>query len=75
MTRREHERYENRRMIEKQQRIALITMNMKEQGATVEQLAEVSNIFTTLIFVPGLYFQITCYAVQVRALGFVLIQR
>jgi len=60
MTRREHEKYENRRMIEKQQRIALITMNMKEQGATTEQLAEVSNIFSTFIFVPSLYFQITC---------------
>jgi len=61
MTRREHERYENRRMVEKQQRIALITMNMKEQGATAEQLAEVSNIFSTfIIFIPALYFQITC---------------
>ena len=60
MTRREHERYENRRMIEKQQRIALITMNMKEQGATAEQLAEVSNILSTFIVIPGLYFQITC---------------
>ena len=60
MTRREHERYENRRMIEKQQRIALITVNMKEQGATGEQLAEVSNIFSKFIFIPGLYFQITC---------------
>jgi len=60
MTRREHERYENRRMIEKQQRIALITLNMKEQGATTEQLSEVSNIFSAFIFVPSLYFQITC---------------
>ncbi|GFG33248.1 hypothetical protein Cfor_04556 [Coptotermes formosanus] len=46
MTRREHERYENRRMIEKQQRIALITMNMKEQGATAEQLAEIEEMLT-----------------------------
>jgi hypothetical protein len=52
MARREHERNENRRMIEKQQRIELITLNMKEQGATSEQLAEVSkhyqcnNLFT-----------------------------
>lgn len=45
MTRREHERSENRRMIEKQQRIELITLNMKEQGATSEQLAEVSKHF------------------------------
>jgi len=60
MTRREHERYENRRMIEKQQRIALITLNMKEQGATAEQLGEVSNIFSTFIFIPDWYFQITC---------------
>jgi hypothetical protein len=51
MTRREHERYENRRMIEKQQRIALITLNMKEQGATAEQLGEVSNILHTLLFI------------------------
>jgi DNA-directed RNA polymerase III subunit RPC3 len=45
MTRREHERNENRRMIEKQQRIELITRNMKEQGANSEQLAEVSKHF------------------------------
>lgn len=45
MTRREYERSENRRMIEKQQRIELITLNMKEQGATFEQLAEVSKYF------------------------------
>ena len=44
MTRREHERNENRRMIEKQQRIESITLNMREQGATPEQLAEVSYL-------------------------------
>ena len=43
MTRREHERNENRRMIEKQQRIKSLTINMREQGATPEQLAEVRN--------------------------------
>ncbi|XP_021921270.1 DNA-directed RNA polymerase III subunit RPC3 isoform X2 [Zootermopsis nevadensis] len=46
MTRREYERSENRRMIEKQQRIELITLNMKEQGATSEQLAEIEEMLT-----------------------------
>jgi hypothetical protein len=45
MIRREHERSENRRMIEKQQRIESITLSMREQGATAEQLAEVSRCF------------------------------
>lgn len=45
MVRREHERSENRRMVEKQQRIESITLTMREQGATAEQLAEVSRYF------------------------------
>jgi hypothetical protein len=45
MIRREHERSENRRMIEKQQRIESITLSMREQGATAEQLVEVSRRF------------------------------
>jgi hypothetical protein len=32
-------------MIEKQQRIESITLSMREQGATAEQLAEVSRCF------------------------------
>ncbi|KAJ9586990.1 hypothetical protein L9F63_019408 [Diploptera punctata] len=46
MTRREHERNENRRMIEKQQRIESITLNMRVQGATPEQLAEIEEMLT-----------------------------
>ena len=49
MTRREHERNENRRMIEKQQRIESITLNMREQGATPEQLAEVSYLLIVFL--------------------------
>lgn len=43
MVRREHEKNENRRLIEKQQRIASITQHMREQGASAEQLAEVTT--------------------------------
>ncbi|PNF18354.1 DNA-directed RNA polymerase III subunit RPC3 [Cryptotermes secundus] len=46
MVRREHERSENRRMVEKQQRIESITLTMREQGATAEQLAEIEEMLT-----------------------------
>ncbi|XP_049835779.1 DNA-directed RNA polymerase III subunit RPC3-like isoform X1 [Schistocerca gregaria] len=46
MIRREHEKNENRRLIEKQQRIASITQNLREQGATPEQLAEIEEMLT-----------------------------
>jgi hypothetical protein len=54
LTRREHERSENRRMIEKQQRIESITLNMREQGATAEQLAEVSKFFCSVMYLWAL---------------------
>lgn len=41
MTRRANESDENRRLIEKKQRIDSIALNMTEQGASAEQLQEV----------------------------------
>nr|CAD7257046.1 unnamed protein product [Timema shepardi] len=40
LTRRDHEHKENRRLIEKHQRIESITQSMREQGADQEQLTE-----------------------------------
>lgn len=48
--RREHEVTSNKRMIDKQLRMQTLTSNLKEHGATEEQLAEVcSNLFSTSI--------------------------
>lgn len=43
MTRRFHETDENHRLIEKKQKIDSIASNLREQGATAEQLQEVSS--------------------------------
>jgi DNA-directed RNA polymerase III subunit RPC3 len=60
--RREYEISSNKRMIDKQLRMQTLTSNMKEHGATEEQLAEVlllllihyyyNKIFLTNIFIP-----------------------
>ncbi|XP_034239902.1 DNA-directed RNA polymerase III subunit RPC3 [Thrips palmi] len=44
MTRRAHESDENRRLIEKKQRIDSIALNMTEQGATPDQLQEIEEM-------------------------------
>lgn len=44
MTRRVHETDENHRLIEKKQKIDSIASNLREQGATAEQLQEVSSL-------------------------------
>lgn len=41
--RRDHETSSNRRMIEKQLRVQILTDNLKEHGATEQQLADVCN--------------------------------
>lgn len=44
MQRREHEATTNKRMIDKQLRMQTLTSNLKEHGATEEQLAEVDTL-------------------------------
>ncbi|XP_066603137.1 DNA-directed RNA polymerase III subunit RPC3 isoform X2 [Prorops nasuta] len=44
--RREHESTSNRRMIDKQLRMQTLASNLKEHGATEEQLAEIAEIMT-----------------------------
>nr|CAD7199033.1 unnamed protein product [Timema douglasi] len=46
LTRRDHEHKENRRLIEKHQRIESITQSMREQGADQEQLTEIEEMLT-----------------------------
>ncbi|XP_043269175.1 DNA-directed RNA polymerase III subunit RPC3 isoform X2 [Venturia canescens] len=46
MYRREHESAVNRRMIDKQMRMQTLTSNLKEHGATEEQLAEIAEMMT-----------------------------
>lgn len=41
MTRKNHDRQENKRIIDKKQRVDTIAMGMRSQGATEEQLADV----------------------------------
>ncbi|XP_032674570.1 DNA-directed RNA polymerase III subunit RPC3 isoform X2 [Odontomachus brunneus] len=44
--RREHESISNKRMIDKQLRVEIVSSNMKEQGATEEQLADIEEMMT-----------------------------
>ncbi|KAL2746845.1 DNA-directed RNA polymerase III subunit RPC3 [Vespula maculifrons] len=46
MQRRDHEATTNRRMIDKQLRMQTLTSNLKEHGATEEQLAEIAEMMT-----------------------------
>ncbi|XP_076639029.1 RNA polymerase III subunit C isoform X2 [Colletes latitarsis] len=46
MQRREHEVTSNKRMIDKQLRMQTLTSNLKEHGATEEQLAEIAELMT-----------------------------
>lgn len=46
MQRRDHEVTSNRRMIDKQLRMQTLTSNLKEHGATEEQLAEIAEMIT-----------------------------
>lgn len=45
MTRRNHDKFENKRIIDKKQRIDTIALSMRVQGATEEQLEDVSISF------------------------------
>lgn len=47
--RRDHELTSNRRMIEKQLRVQILSTNMKEHGATEQQLADVILIYIYII--------------------------
>lgn len=51
MQRREYEASSNKRMIDKQLRMQTLTTNLKEHGASEEQLAEVHIIFVIILFV------------------------
>lgn len=51
MQRREYEISSNKRIIDKQLRMQTLTTNLKEHGATEEQLAEVHMIFVIVLFV------------------------
>ncbi|KAG8237751.1 hypothetical protein J437_LFUL014294, partial [Ladona fulva] len=46
LVKRESQKTENKRLIEKQQRIESIALNLKEQGASEEQLAEIEEMLT-----------------------------
>jgi DNA-directed RNA polymerase III subunit RPC3 len=46
LIRREHELGENKRLLDKQNRVQSILVNLREQGATEEQLAEVHEMIT-----------------------------
>ncbi|XP_011694091.1 PREDICTED: DNA-directed RNA polymerase III subunit RPC3 [Wasmannia auropunctata] len=46
MTRREHESASNKRMIEKQLRVQILSANLKEHGATEQQLADIAEMMT-----------------------------
>lgn len=47
--RRDHELSNNKRMIEKQLRVQILSSNMKEHGATEQQLADVISIYIYII--------------------------
>ncbi|XP_018398493.1 PREDICTED: DNA-directed RNA polymerase III subunit RPC3 [Cyphomyrmex costatus] len=46
ITRRKHESISNKRMIEKQLRIQILSANLKEHGATEQQLADIAEMMT-----------------------------
>ncbi|KAL3265439.1 hypothetical protein HHI36_009642 [Cryptolaemus montrouzieri] len=46
MTRKSHERFVNKRIIDKKQRVDTIAMGMQAQGATEEQLADIEEMIT-----------------------------
>ncbi|KYN20584.1 PREDICTED: DNA-directed RNA polymerase III subunit RPC3 isoform X2 [Trachymyrmex cornetzi] len=46
ITRREHESNSNKRMIEKELRVQILSANLKEHGATVQQLADIAEMMT-----------------------------
>ncbi|XP_018307693.1 DNA-directed RNA polymerase III subunit RPC3 [Mycetomoellerius zeteki] len=46
ITRREHESNSNKRMIEKQLRVQILSANLKEHGATEQQLADIAEMMT-----------------------------
>ncbi|KAK7873452.1 hypothetical protein R5R35_011803 [Gryllus longicercus] len=48
MVRRQHERDEHKRLIEKQQRIESLTANLREQGAPADQIDELEELLTPL---------------------------
>nr|CAH7743467.1 unnamed protein product [Callosobruchus chinensis] len=46
MSRRNHERNVNKRIIDKKQRVETISISMRSQGATEEQLADIEDMIT-----------------------------
>ncbi|CAH1991270.1 unnamed protein product [Acanthoscelides obtectus] len=46
MSRRDHERTVNKRIIDKKQRVDTISISMRSQGATEEQLADIEDMIT-----------------------------
>lgn len=48
MTRREFEVVENKRLIDKQNRIKTVAQNMREQGASEEQIEEIEEMITPI---------------------------
>lgn len=60
MTRRNHDRQENKRIIDKRHRVDTIAMGMKSQGATEEQLADVR----TLDYLKSIYKLIMIFLVD-----------
>lgn len=52
--RRDHELSNNKRMIEKQLRVQILSSDMKEHGATEQQLADVISIYIYIIEIKKL---------------------